>query len=262
MAVDCGATTHMFTEKVYFESLKSKELVTVGGHNRVPVVGWRSVRFQVLLDNAYREVILNEVLYIPQLGVNLVSLGLLQRSSSTVRSLNNGLAVVYMGEDLLHAVMDGEDGTLYFIECVDGSNHTALVMSSGSMCLWHRCMDHLSPSLISTMSCHKMVKGLELNSPLAFNHLCSGCMHGQSYKLPLLDLNSLSYSKMELVVVDLIGPMSIPTWDGNLYALVAVEVSCCYPVRCLLKHKEEVGAVVRDVVAMLERQSGECVKRF
>lgn len=36
MAVDCGATTHMFTEKVYFESLKSKELVTVGGHNRVP----------------------------------------------------------------------------------------------------------------------------------------------------------------------------------------------------------------------------------
>lgn len=75
-----------------------------------------------------REVILNEVLYIPQLGVNLVSLGLLQRSSS------------------MHAVMDGEDGTLYFIECVDGSNHTALVMSSGSMCLWHRCMGHLSPS--------------------------------------------------------------------------------------------------------------------
>lgn len=62
--------------------------------------------------------------------------------------------------------------------------------------------------------------------------------------------------------MDLTGPMSILTWDSNLYALVAVEVSCCYPVGCLLKHKEEVGAVVRGIVAMLERQSGECMKRF
>jgi len=43
---------------------------------------------------------------------------------------------------------------------------------------------------------------------------------------------------------------------------VAVKVSCCYPVGHLLKYKEEVGAVVRDVVAMLERQSSECVKHF
>jgi len=52
LILDCGATTHMFTEKVYFESLKSKEpghFVTVGGHNRAPVVGWRSVRFQAML---------------------------------------------------------------------------------------------------------------------------------------------------------------------------------------------------------------------
>ena len=100
--------------------------------------------------------------------MNLVSFGSLQRSGSAIRSLNNELAVVYMGEDLLHAVMDGEDSTLYFIKCVDGSNHTALVISSGSMHLWHHYIGHLSPSLISTMSHYKMVKELELNSPLAF----------------------------------------------------------------------------------------------
>jgi len=62
--------------------------------------------------------------------------------------------------------------------------------------------------------------------------------------------------------MDLTDTMSIPTWNGNLYALVAVEVSCLYPVGHLLKCKEEVGAVVNDVAAMLERQSGECVKHF
>ena len=77
-------------------------------------------------------------------------------------------------------------------------------------------------------------------------------MYGKFHNLPLLDLSSLSYSKMELVVMDLTGLMSIPTWNGNLYTLVVVEVRCHYSVGCLLKCKEEVGAVVRDVAAMLE----------
>lgn len=87
-------------------------------------------------------------------------------------------------------------------------------------------------------------------------------MHDKSHKLLLLDLSSLLYSKIELVIIDLTGLMFIPMWDSNLYALVAVEVSCCYPVGCLLKHKEEVGVAVKNIVAMLERQSGEHVKYF
>lgn len=76
---------------------------------------------------------MNKVLYISELGVNLVSLGLLQRSGSTIRSLNNELTVVYMDKDLLYDVIDGENGTLYFIKYVNDSNYTALVISSESM---------------------------------------------------------------------------------------------------------------------------------
>ena len=161
--------------------------------------------------------------------------------------------MVYMGKDLLHVVMNGEDSTLYFIKCINSSNHIALVMLSGSMHLWQCHIGHLSPSLISTMSYYKMVKELELNLPLVFNYLCSSYMYGKSHKLLLPDSNSLSYLKMELVVMDLTGLMFVLMWDSNLYTLVAVEVSYCYSVGCLLKHKEEVGVVVRNIVAMLER---------
>ena len=57
---------------------------------------------------------------------------------------------------------------------------------------------------------------------------------------------------MELLVMDLTGPMSVPTWDRYLYALVMVKVSCQYPVGCLLKKKEDTGTAVRNVIAMLE----------
>ena len=43
---------------------------------------------------------------------------------------------------------------------------------------------------------------------------------------------------------------------------MAVKVSCCYLVGHLLEYKEEVGAVVRNIVAMLERQSSRCVNHF
>ena len=52
--------------------------------------------------------------------------------------------------------------------------------------------------------------------------------------------------------MDLTGPMSVPTWDRYLYALVMVKVSCQYPVGCLLKKKEDTGTAVHNVIAMLE----------
>ena len=50
--------------------------------------------------------------------------------------------------------------------------------------------------------------------------------------------------------------MSVPTWDGFLYALVVVEISCRYAVGRLLHDKDETGPTIRNIVAMLEQQSG------
>ena len=74
--------------------------------------------------------------------------------------------------------------------------------------------------------------------------------------------SNTKYDKMELVVIDLTGPISVPTWDGYVYVLVIVEVSCRYPIGCLLKLKEEVEGAVRNVIAILEHQSGLKVKRL
>ena len=61
---------------------------------------------------------------------------------------------------------------------------------------------------------------------------------------------------MELLVIDLTRLMSVSTWDGYLYALVIMEVSCCYVVSHLLKEKEEASIAIRDIIAMMECQSG------
>jgi hypothetical protein len=67
---------------------------------------------------------------------------------------------------------------------------------------------------------------------------------------------------MEMVVMDLTGPFDPLTWDGFCYALVVVEASCRYPMKRLLKGKDEVGSTVCDLIAILEWQSGLKVKKM
>jgi len=112
------------------------------------------------------------------------------------------------------------------------------------------------------MQHQNLVKGLEINTPREFDHICSGCANAKSHRFPFPERSNTHYSKMELVVMDLTGPMSVPTWDGFLYALVIIEASCQYPVGRLLRSKKETGVVVRDVLAMLERQSNLKVRRL
>jgi len=64
------------------------------------------------------------------------------------------------------------------------------------------------------------------------------------------------YSKMKLLVMDLTGPMSVSTWDGFLYVLVVVEVSCHYAVGHLLYNKDETRPTIHNIVAMLKWQFG------
>src|SRR3954453_11403109 len=82
------------------------------------------------------------------------------------------------------------------------------------------------------------------------------------HRLPFPIQSSTQHELMDLVAVDLAGPMTHETWTGKRYVLVAVEASTRYGVGRLLERKEEAPDVLREVIAMLERQSGRKLKRI
>jgi len=99
--LDCGATSHMFMCHKSFTNYtkSSNEFVNVGGHNRVPIAGRGSINFTALLPNGHLSIILHNVLHIPHLGANLVSLGALHHQGVSVRSLDNSLVLSKDGEE-------------------------------------------------------------------------------------------------------------------------------------------------------------------
>jgi len=85
---------------------------------------------------------------------------------------------------------------------------------------------------------------------------------GKLHPLPFPKQSNTVYEKMDLVIIDLTGPISVPTWLGMSYALMVVEASCCFPIGRLLKVKSEAAAAaVKEIVTMFERQSGKKLKR-
>jgi hypothetical protein len=86
-------------------------------------------------------------------------------------------------------------------------------------------MGHLHLDAIRKLDQKSMVNGLTITSPKSYDHVCEGCMLGKSHRLPFPNASNTHYEKMELVVVDLSGPMSVTTWTGKAYTLVAVEMN-------------------------------------
>ncbi|KAJ2976491.1 hypothetical protein NUW54_g11556 [Trametes sanguinea] len=97
--LDTGATSHMFCNKNFFDSNSystqdTPEFISVGDNGRLPVAGRGSVTFVCRLPGGHRTVTPRNVLHVPKLMTNLVSLGTLQRLGATFESCGgNGLSV-------------------------------------------------------------------------------------------------------------------------------------------------------------------------
>ena len=80
-------------------------------------------------------------------------------------------------------------------------------------------MEHIGPRIIDLMGQKGFINGLDLKAPNNYDHVCAGCAHEKSHQKPMLGTNKTKYSKIELVVIDLMGLISVPTWDGYVYAI-------------------------------------------
>ena len=170
------------------------------------------VFFSTKLPSGRLSITLRDVLHIPYLGTNLVSLGAFHRKRASVQSFDKGLAIFKDDEELFKASLTGSTGTLYHIQCTFPVTGTAYLAGGLlSMHLWHQHMGHLSSQAIDSMKRQNLVKGLKISIPHEFDHICSGCANGKSHHFPFPNSSSTHYTKMELVVMDITGPMSVPT---------------------------------------------------
>nr|GEZ69671.1 retrovirus-related Pol polyprotein from transposon TNT 1-94 [Tanacetum cinerariifolium] len=158
------------------------------------------------------------------------------------------------GNDLL----TGSRGTdLYSITLQDTTSPNPICFMAKALSsqawLWHRRLSYLKFDTINLLSKNDIVVGLP---KLKFikDHLCSSCELGKAKRKSFHAKISPSLKRrLQLLHMDLCGPMRVASINGKRYVLVSVDDYSRYTWTHFLRSKDETPEVLIDFLRVVQR---------
>nr|GFA03014.1 retrovirus-related Pol polyprotein from transposon TNT 1-94 [Tanacetum cinerariifolium] len=246
---DSGCTKHMMGNLKLVCNFVEKILGTVryGNDQLAPILSYG--------DLVQGNITINMVYYVEGLNHNLFSVGqfcdvdlkvTFQKSTCFVRDLQ--------GNDLL----TGNRGSdLYIIFLQESTSSTPLCLmakaSPTQAWLWHRRLSHLNFDYINLLSKKDVVIGLP-KFKYVKDQLCSSCELSKA-KRSSFKSKAVSSSKerLNLLHMDLCGPMRVASINGKKYILVIVDNYSRYTWTLFLCSKDETPEVLKEFLTMIQR---------
>ncbi|GJV51859.1 putative ribonuclease H-like domain-containing protein [Tanacetum coccineum] len=194
------------------------------------------------------------VYYVEGLGHNLFSVGQFCDGDLEVAFRSKTCYVRNLeGDDLLTG---GRESNLYTISISDmAASSPVCLMSKATSTkswLWHRRLSHLNFGTINDLTRLDLVDGLP-KFKYGKDHLCSACERGKSKKASHpLKLVPSDHSKLELLHMDLCGPMRVASINGKKYILVIVDDYSRYTWVYFLHSKDETPEIIKKFIAQAQ----------
>ena len=144
------------------------------------------------------------------------------------------------------------------------SNHSQA--DSDLVNMWHQRFCHLSAQNLQRLIRENMVEGLKLPSGdltkcIGHQGTCDACMHGRQTASPFKSTQNSCTKPLEVVHMDLMGPIDPETPEGYKYALVILDEFTEYSFVVLLKSKSDAAKEAAYILASLQNQQ-DCKVQF
>nr|GFA72266.1 retrovirus-related Pol polyprotein from transposon TNT 1-94 [Tanacetum cinerariifolium] len=125
--------------------------------------------------------------------------------------------------------------------------------TSSQAWLWHRRLSHLNFDTINLLSKNDIVVGLP-KLKFVKGHLCSSCELGKAKRMSFhTKLTPNSKRRLQLLHMDLCGPMRVASINGKIYVLVIVDDYSRYTWTHFLRSKDETPEVLIDFLMLVQR---------
>ena len=255
--VDSGCSNHMTGNKQCFVKLEEKVNSQVklgdGKLHNVEGKGIISVQTKGGIPK-----LVYDVLYVPNLAQNLLSVGQL---------LQRGFLVKF--EDDYCVISDKKNNTLVAKIKMTANKVFPLLMTSkenlaleaekvdGSL-LWHLRYGHLNQRSLQLLHQKSMVVGLP--SIHSEKEICEGCIFGKFHRLPFSQSSWRAKAPLELVHADICGPTRTPSFNNKRYFILFVDDFSRMMWVYFLEQKSEAFSVFKQFKAFGENQSGHNLK--
>ncbi|CAI7854601.1 unnamed protein product [Closterium sp. NIES-53] len=127
--------------------------------------------------------------------------------------------------------------------------------------IWHWRLAHVAVSTLEVMHKEKCVHGLHLQGDGAHYGRCEVCMQNKFSRFPFPRAEGSAKAPLEVVHMDLVGPMRTEGTGGVLYFLTMVDKWSRFMwARPLSKQSDAAAAIKEDWLPMVERQAMRLVK--
>jgi hypothetical protein len=256
--IDSGASRHMTGYREHLTKLVKKDSrlhVVLGDDARYVVKGSGTTSLQ--LDSGI-PLHLNDVLFVPGMRRNLVSISALEDKGYKV-VVSDGKVLAWHKNSSMDStnVIGVREDNLYrlTIHPIQALVHDSISLSK----LWHRRLAHLHYRALPALG--KMVTGLP---PLRVEHdgICRGCALGKNAKGTFSSSDSISKGILDLVHLDLYGPMTVASLSGYLYYVLFIDdysrKTCIHFLKS--KESEEVLYRFQEFKAQIENLTGKKIK--
>lgn len=208
--LDSGASEHMVPTSEQVHDIHQISPVTIQvAKSGVSLIA--KERGTMTLYNTDREsIVISDVLIVPGLHMNLLSVQKLERNGLTI-VFKNGKATVLKGNYVV-ATAHHTNKLYKLVLCT--SCETAS-LSSECEELWHKRFGHIGKTSIQKLS--TMVHGLKEETSKT---VCEPCAEGKSTKLPHNVSRKRATRPLELIHTDIFGPVTPTSYDDKRYVLV------------------------------------------
>ena len=253
MIIDSGTTQHMFSDHNAFETLTPENAtITCANSQSISATHVGTVK---LNDSKT----LKDVLLVPELQHNLISVSALTDEGDDITFMHKGTVLLNAMDDnpiqIGHAI-----GKLYHSETNLVSNKACLTNVDDYM-LWHHRLGH--PSRQTLLSMPKFVNGID-GTKLMLTDVdckCAACIQAKATRQPFGNAENRATATIERVHMDLCGPMPIPSLGGGArYVLTFIDDYSRYATIYFLTNKSNTFENFLRFKALVEWQTGNKLK--
>lgn len=251
-AIDSGATHHICNDKSKFETLNEGdhgELIVANG-DKTKILGVGTVLERVVLPSGrVRDLKVLDVLYVPSVGKNLLSIPQINKSNKYQVVFDHSIMNVFDKKSKqVVASADFVDGLYWLRACPRVNLATAMLATSQAATLLHERMGHASIPVLQNLIKKSMVTGTGVPPSSQSVPICHGCQTGKMVQKPFKsNLEKRAYGAFELIHLDICGPMEVESHGGNKYLLLIVD---------------EASGLVKGYCMHSKSQSSELIMNF
>ncbi|KZV15509.1 hypothetical protein F511_38613 [Dorcoceras hygrometricum] len=248
--IDTGATHHICCSLHHFVSFKPfNSNVTLPNSLNIPVTHIGSV---MLLP----EIILQNVLFVPQFKFNLLSISSLTKQILCSVSFSSELCQIQVLNQARTIGTGRRVGDLYILNSPSSPRMKVCATVHSKTQLWHYRLGHISLPRLSILG-DVIQESFSNNEALS---ACEICHLSKQKRLPFISNNTVVDSCFDLVHIDIWGPFNPMNVDGFKYFLTIVDDHSRYTWVQLLKSKSDVTIIFPAFCRMIRTQFGKSIK--